>query len=526
MRGDGRGDSLLCAGSQSTDMLPETQSKGAYLPYLLLLLLHSRLLGSKQVDPLRVTHLTSVTAAGRWKQEAGQQREARTLIFEECGSGATTDLVVKGQFFAALPEGIVECVQCHYLESLEEAIQLVEDHFMAYLQPLTDLLRGQARWIKWTFEAEKSFEDLKTTFSTTLVLQQLHPEKPFVVEVDTSDVGVVLSQRRGKSGQLKPIAYFSKKLSLSKRNYGVGDRELLAMKLAFKEWRHCLEGVRHPFTVITNHKNLEYLQTIKRLNSRQARWLLFFSRGKALQWPDKPPAQGSGDCDSGGFLPVVLPRQPAVAATLPNSPPVPVSGMKDSARPVPASSESDTTRPGSVPGTSDAARPVSASGKRNAAHPGSVPGIVDAACTLTRSVPVAVPPDLLPPMAAVLHLDPLDLLLLFVAAAPLDPPVPVVGEMLQVLVPHARPRINHRFTPGIPLRPINRRYSDADTANKSGKTHQWLCKAISSYKRKADGRHGEALQYRLGNMETPQIPYNRKMKMQNPARCSPPPIGG
>ncbi|KAK1792895.1 hypothetical protein P4O66_001627 [Electrophorus voltai] len=67
-------------------------------------------------------------------------------------------------------------------------------------------------------------------------------------------------------------------LSLSEQNYGVGDRELLAMKLALEEWRHWLEGARHPFTVITDHKNLEYLQTTKRLNSRQARWFLFFSR--------------------------------------------------------------------------------------------------------------------------------------------------------------------------------------------------------------------------------------------------------
>ncbi|KAK3536620.1 hypothetical protein QTP86_015420 [Hemibagrus guttatus] len=39
-----------------------------------------------------------------------------------------------------------------------------------------------------------------------------------------------------------------------------------------------LEGVRHPFLVLTNHRNLEYLKATKRLNSRQARWALFFTR--------------------------------------------------------------------------------------------------------------------------------------------------------------------------------------------------------------------------------------------------------
>ena len=59
-----------------------------------------------------------------------------------------------------------------------------------------------------------------------------------------------------------------------------------------EEWRQWLDGAlvpfqvwtlpfqvwTVPFQVWTDHKNLEYLQTAKRLNSRQARWALFFSR--------------------------------------------------------------------------------------------------------------------------------------------------------------------------------------------------------------------------------------------------------
>ncbi len=33
-----------------------------------------------------------------------------------------------------------------------------------------------------------------------------------------------------------------------------------------------------PFIVWTDHKNLEYIKSAKRLNSRQARWALFFGR--------------------------------------------------------------------------------------------------------------------------------------------------------------------------------------------------------------------------------------------------------
>ncbi len=64
----------------------------------------------------------------------------------------------------------------------------------------------------------------------------------------------------------------------TEQNYDVGNRELLAMKLALEEWRHWLEGATRPFIVLTDHKNLEYLRSAKRLNPRQARWALFFTR--------------------------------------------------------------------------------------------------------------------------------------------------------------------------------------------------------------------------------------------------------
>ena len=100
------------------------------------------------------------------------------------------------------------------------------------------------------------------------------------MEVDVSDsgVGAVLSQRSETEGKMHPCAYFSRKLTPAERNYDVGNRELLAVKLALEEWRHWLEGTKHPFVVWTDHKNLIYLRDGKRLNSRQARWALFFGR--------------------------------------------------------------------------------------------------------------------------------------------------------------------------------------------------------------------------------------------------------
>lgn len=145
--------------------------------------------------------------------------------------------------------------------------------------PLTKLTSAKHPF-QWTAEAEKAFGKLKGLFTTAPVLVQPDPSKQFIVEVDASDVGVgaVLSQRSGSDHRLHPCAFFSRRLSPAEHNYDVGNRELLAIKLALEEWRHWLEGAELPFVVWTDHKNLAYIQSAKRLNSRQARWALFFGR--------------------------------------------------------------------------------------------------------------------------------------------------------------------------------------------------------------------------------------------------------
>lgn len=98
------------------------------------------------------------------------------------------------------------------------------------------------------------------------------------MKVDASDTGVgaVLSQRVGADNNLHPSAFFSRRLTQAEGNYDVGDKELLAIKLALEECRHWLEGAAQPFVLWTDHKKLSYLWTARRLNPTQAWGSLFF----------------------------------------------------------------------------------------------------------------------------------------------------------------------------------------------------------------------------------------------------------
>ncbi len=58
-------------------------------------------------------------------------------------------------------------------------------------------------------------------------------------------------------------------LPINSRTYSATSPSL-AIKLALEEWRHWLERAKNPFTVRTDHKNLQYLREAKRLNPRQA----------------------------------------------------------------------------------------------------------------------------------------------------------------------------------------------------------------------------------------------------------------
>src|SRR3981189_2537610 len=121
---------------------------------------------------------------------------------------------------------------------------------------------------------------LKGLVTSAPVLALPDSDLPYRLEADTSGVatGAVLSQQSREDSKWHLVLFLSKALSLVECNYKIHDVEILAIIRGFEEWRHYLEGARHPIEVLTDHKNLEYFRVAQKLNRQQARWSLYLSR--------------------------------------------------------------------------------------------------------------------------------------------------------------------------------------------------------------------------------------------------------
>lgn len=118
----------------------------------------------------------------------------------------------------------------------------------------------------------KTFEDCKKLLSNEPLLQYPDFNQEFILTTDACNIaiGAILSQ--GRIGSDKPIAYASRTLNSSEQNYSTIEKELLAIVWATKYFRPYLYGRK--FKIVTDHKPLQWLMSLKEPHSRLVRWRL------------------------------------------------------------------------------------------------------------------------------------------------------------------------------------------------------------------------------------------------------------
>jgi hypothetical protein len=118
------------------------------------------------------------------------------------------------------------------------------------------------------------------------ILRQPDFSRKFYVQTDASayGMGVILSQEGEleennettlKKPKLHPLAYYSATFTPTKRNYNIYERELLVVIKALTHWRHYLVWTKEPLIIQTDHANLLYWKSARKLNGRMARWHRF-----------------------------------------------------------------------------------------------------------------------------------------------------------------------------------------------------------------------------------------------------------
>ena len=106
--------------------------------------------------------------------------------------------------------------------------RLVKD-FAEIARPMHRLVRKQEKW-NWGAEQEEVFRRLKEIFTSELVLAAPDLDKEMRVEADASDyaMGGVLSIKC-QDKRWRPVAYISKLLSDTEKNYKIHDKEMLVV---------------------------------------------------------------------------------------------------------------------------------------------------------------------------------------------------------------------------------------------------------------------------------------------------------
>src|SRR6266498_2637323 len=139
-------------------------------------------------------------------------------------------------------------------------------------KPLRRLLKKDIKFF-WEPKEQETFEKLKRILTKAPVLLFSNFDKPFRLCTDASlkGLGAVLEQE-DENGNLRPVVYASRSLTLAEKNYHTTDLECLTIIWSVRHFHKYL--INKPFKIFTDHSDLKSLQKITELTERRARWII------------------------------------------------------------------------------------------------------------------------------------------------------------------------------------------------------------------------------------------------------------
>ena len=169
-------------------------------------------------------------------------------------------------------------------EEVQRFLGLVQylAHYMpdlsAYTTPLLGCTRNNHPF-QWTPLLDKCFQSIKVLACKAPILKPIdfnNPDPVWVV-TDGSKIGIGAVYGQGQDWcTCHPAGFLSKKFSNAQQHYRTHEHKTITVLEALMKWEDKLLGQR--FTLVTDHKGLEYFLTQPNLSARQARWWEFLSR--------------------------------------------------------------------------------------------------------------------------------------------------------------------------------------------------------------------------------------------------------
>jgi transposase InsO family protein len=167
-------------------------------------------------------------------------------------------------------------------------------NFATIAKPLNDLLAGPAdseegvkaekdskggvpskKKINWTTEHQAALEKLITLVTNPPILAYADFNSPdeFFLHVDASGAGVGAILLQKQDGKNRTIAYASRSLKPSERNYHSSKLEFIALKWAVTEQFKDYLAYSNHFTIFTDNNPLLFVMKLEKPNSTIQRWI-------------------------------------------------------------------------------------------------------------------------------------------------------------------------------------------------------------------------------------------------------------
>ena len=130
--------------------------------------------------------------------------------------------------------------------------------------------------VEWGPEQQEAFETLQRLCTEAPILTYSNFKAPFILHTDASSYGLEAVLYQNQDGQRRVIAYASRSLSPSERNYPTHKLEFLALKWAITDKFHeYLYGAE--FQVLTGNNSLTYILATAKLDATGHRWVAALS---------------------------------------------------------------------------------------------------------------------------------------------------------------------------------------------------------------------------------------------------------